>query len=71
MEKCAGLVTDLVTVTRTSFNTWTASADASSATTSATDLNALVKFTRGAWRAFGQYRMPFQLTIQCSNSSCQ
>jgi hypothetical protein len=61
-------VTDVVTVTRTAFDTWTVSADAATSETLGTDLDALIEDVH--WQALGYYHMPFSLTIKCSNSSC-
>lgn len=69
---CAPLaVTELVTATRSAFDTWTVSADPATSTTLGTDLDVLLGSKRGGWEVLGYYHMPFYITIRCSNSSCQ
>ncbi len=67
--KCGGAATDVITVTRTAFDKWTATADPASATTIRSDLSVLLKMPSVTAVAF--YHMPFQLTIQCKTSTCQ
>jgi hypothetical protein len=67
---CALTGSQQVSVTRTAFDTWSVEAN-SPGTTPGNDLDVLAQSAGRYWVAVGYYHMPFQLTIQCSNSLCQ